>query len=73
MKELASRAGVNVPNLGSHSLRRGGATWLSSIGVPLEAIKDRGDWRSSCVEKYVREQWDVKLLRDQRVASMLSS
>ena len=73
LKELASRAGVNVPNLGSHSLRRGGATWLSSVGVPLEAIKDRGDWRSSCVEKYVREQWDVKLLRDQRVASMLSS
>ena len=38
----------------THSLRRGGGTWLLSAGVPLHLIKILGDWKSDCVFKYLQ-------------------
>lgn len=37
----------------THSLRRGGASWLLSVGVPVETIKVLGDWKSNAVFKYL--------------------
>ena len=36
-----------------HSLRRGGATWAFSKGVPGELIKHHGDWRSEAYLVYL--------------------
>jgi integrase len=52
--DLLSWIGVPVKEYGIHSLRRGGATWLLSSGVPLEVIKSLGDWRSDCVLNYLK-------------------
>ena len=38
----------------SHSLRRGGATWLLVAGVSVDMVKAIGDWKSDCVQKYIK-------------------
>jgi len=37
----------------THSLRRGGATWLLTSGVPVATIKILGDWKSDAIFKYL--------------------
>lgn len=54
LHDLLSRLGLSAEEYGTHSLRRGGATWLLSCGVPLQTIKSIGDWRSDCVQKYLK-------------------
>lgn len=41
-------------NYGTHSLRRGGATWLLVSGVPLDMVKVLGDWKSDAVQRYIK-------------------
>ena len=43
----------SLPRCTTHSLRKGGATWLLSCGVPLSAIRIIGDWASDCVYHYL--------------------
>jgi hypothetical protein len=45
----------------THSLRRGGATWLCTAGVPLHVIKVLGDWHSDCVFRYLRPACEDRL------------
>ena len=45
---------VDVMQLSSHSLRRGGATAAANAGVGVEDIKAHGRWRSNAVEVYIR-------------------
>ena len=40
-------------NFASHSLRRGGTTTLFNVRAPIAYVKDRGQWKSSCVFKYI--------------------
>ena len=47
LKALTSRIGVS-----RHSLRRGGATWAPSSGIPGEIDKAMGDWKSVCYLVY---------------------
>ena len=44
----------------THSLRRGGCSYLLSCGVPLEAIKAIGDWKSLAVFDYLQPDLDFK-------------
>ena len=37
----------------SHSFRRGGASYMYSIGMSLETIRIMGDWKSNCYQKYI--------------------
>lgn len=48
-----SQTGVVNYNIRGHSLRRGGACWLSKLGVSLEDIKSVGYWSSSAVHRYI--------------------
>ena len=53
---LCHKLSIAVPseqNFSTHSLRRGGATWLLSVGTPLASIKAIGDWSSDAVFKYL--------------------
>lgn len=52
-RKFCVRAGING-NFGSHSFRRGGATFMSKIGLPVAAIKDRGLWSSNAVFDYIK-------------------
>jgi hypothetical protein len=36
-----------------HSFRRGGACWAYSNGVPVELIRQLGDWKSNAYQRYI--------------------
>ena len=37
----------------THSFRRGGASFMYSIGMSVESIRLMGDWKSSCYQRYI--------------------
>ena len=40
-------------NFATHSLRRGNTTILFNFRAPIADVKDRGQWKSNCVFKYI--------------------
>ena len=50
-RKLVERAGLSG-DFASHSLRKGGATFMSMSGCGLTEVKDRGGWKSDCVYRY---------------------
>lgn len=68
LKKLVSLAGIKQ-KISSHSFRKGGATFLSSIRVPIEKIKERGNWTSDAIFKYVCEPLHVKVANELKVAA----
>ena len=54
MQSLLASMGLESARYGTHSLRRGAATWLMVCGVPLHVIKTLGDWKSDCVFQYIK-------------------
>lgn len=72
IKYFAGEAGYSPSSFSSHSLRRGGATYLSVSGASIEEIKSRGDWKSDCVYQYLRTPMDIRIVNDMKVASMLA-
>ena len=53
LNQLCSKIGLPSERYGTHSLRRGGATWMFLAKVPLQVIKTIGDWKSDCVLRYI--------------------
>lgn len=51
-----------------HSLRRGCASYLSRLGLPLHDIKNYGDWRSLSVLFYLSGDLTTRLHKDSLVA-----
>lgn len=60
IKVCVARIGMKPSDVGLHSLRRSGATYLHSIGVPLVDIKFLGDWKSLAVLQYLITTLDRK-------------
>lgn len=63
-----TKAGISG-NFSSHSLRRGCATFLSRLGLPLHDIKMYGDWRSLSVLFYLSNDVSTRLSKDISVAN----
>jgi hypothetical protein len=55
-----SRLCPELPQCSSHSLRRGGATWLLACKVPVATIKILGDWASDAVYRYLQPDTKAK-------------
>nr|XP_034307880.1 uncharacterized protein LOC117683134 [Crassostrea gigas] len=53
LHSILVQAGIDDSNIKGHSFRRGGATWLSQIGVPVDQIKAIGYWSSDAVLRYI--------------------
>jgi hypothetical protein len=53
LKELVAVCGEDPSTFGSHSFRRGSATWALCCGVPGEVVKLWGDWKSSAYLDYL--------------------
>ena len=53
---------LSQSDFSTHSLRRGGATWLLNAGTPIHLIKILGDWKSDCVLQYLRPSPSDRLL-----------
>lgn len=72
LKAACTAAGLQAGDFSSHSLRRGGATFLRISGATEDEIKERGDWRSDCVKQYLKASLTERLTLDMRVSVMLS-
>lgn len=55
----------------SHSLRRGGATALSMIGVPLHEIQWIGDWKSLSDLLYLASPLEYRITKERHLASKM--
>lgn len=66
--KAAIRASGLTGRFTSHSLRRGCATYLSRLGLPLHDIKVYGDWRSLSVLLYLSGDIHTRLVKDKQVA-----
>lgn len=71
LSSLVSKAGI-TQKISSHSFRRGGATFLSAIGLPFEKIKERGGWKSNSVLTYIAEPLQVKMRREGVVSNVIN-
>lgn len=71
LKSILGNIGLNPTEYGTHSLRRGGATWLLLCGVSVPIIKTLGDWKTDCVFKYLKPDTLSKLRLLNGVASSL--
>ena len=66
-KDLTRLAGLSG-DFASHSLRRGGATFMSTLNCPINQIKARGQWKSDCVYRYIVPTLASAVEGDKRVA-----
>lgn len=73
IKGLAPFVQKKASDVGTHSLRRSGATFLSQIGVPLHEIRTVGDWKSLAVLAYLVTPIERKEQIDCYAASVLNS
>ena len=71
IKHLCEAAGLDQSQFSTHSLRRGGATFLRLCGASIEVIKERGDWKSDAVYAYLQASLAERLTTDMRVALIL--
>lgn len=70
LKKLLGRLG-RTSGYSGHSFRRGGASYLLSIGIPGELIKLMGDWHSDAYQKYIDVSLDTRASIVSRVALCL--
>ena len=71
IKQLCGLTGLDPSLYSTHSLRRGGASFLRLCGASVEVIKERGDWKSDAVYLYLRSSLAERLTTDMRVALIL--
>jgi hypothetical protein len=67
LKFLVEQIGLDPEDYGTHSLRRGGATFAASCGTPAAYIKLQGDWASECYTRYIALDLDSKLIAPSRM------
>ena len=62
IKHFISKLGIDPLNYSSHSIRRGSATTLFSLGCPTPILKAHGTWRSDAYLRYVALSFNQKLI-----------
>lgn len=72
LKDWVRKIGLNPSNVGLHSLRRSGATFMCRLGIPLSDIKCMGDWRSLAVLEYLITPMSRKLEIEDKCSHELS-
>ena len=73
LKGLAKKLGLPVKLVSTHSLRHGGATLLKSLGVPVNSIMAKGNWKSQAVYSYLHQSEQEMLLLEDKPVSYLKS
>ena len=72
IRRLASAAGLDSSLFSTHSARRGGATYLQHCGLSLDQIKEKGEWCSNAVHKYLSTSFKDRIGLDVKIASFLN-
>lgn len=73
LKNCVTLIGLDQNSVGLHSLRRSGAMYLQSIGIPLYEIQLLGDWKSMAVLYYLSSTFDRKVHVQRIVINSLNS
>ena len=73
LKQLLSRAGLCPELYSGHSFRRGGASFLFSLGADPITIKFSGDWLSDSYLNYVSVDLTARLAAQTMMTSAISS
>ena len=64
LKAVASSVGLDPTSVSSHSLRHGGASFMSSLGSDMIDIRARGSWASSAIFNYLHHSVDTLRQKD---------
>lgn len=70
LKKWCKGAGI-IKDVGFHSLRRGAASHMYSLGVPIHDIKIEGDWQSMAVLLYLSTSMSHRVEIDKKVSEAL--
>ena len=68
LKSLTLKARLKG-NFATHSLRRSGTTTLHQKGAPLPYIRERGQWASDCIYKYIKPSVLSKIKNDKKFST----
>ena len=71
LKLVAGSVGLDPATVSSHSLRHGGASFVSAQGSTLLDIRARGGWASSAVFRYLHHTDSTLLKQDLLVSSSI--
>ena len=72
LQVFLSRLGLVSSQFGSHSFRRGGASFALEAGVSLDSIAVMGDWKSDAMYLYLHMPLSQRLHAQQIMSSFLS-
>lgn len=73
VKKLIKSVGMNPDRAGVHSLRRAGAVFLHQSGIPLEDIRQVGDWASLTALIYLAKPMSARIELDNIVSRALTA
>ena len=73
MKQLLAKAGLDPESYSGHSFRRGGASYLYSIGGTTLMVQVLGDWASQVFTRYLHLSLDDRLEAQELIASNINS
>ena len=71
MKQVLSQIGISPDRYGSHSFRRGGATYALEAGVPLDTISLLRDWKSDAMFLYLHMPLSQRIQAQRTMSSRL--
>lgn len=72
IKFLTGLAGLDPTSFSTHSMRRGGTTFIWLAGATREEIQSRGDWSSDAYLVYLSSPLEERISRDIQVAAAIS-
>ena len=73
LQTFLSSFGLASSQYGSHSFRRGGASFALEAGIPLDVIAVMGDWKSDALYLYLHMPLSQRLQAQRTLAFSLSS
>ena len=68
LRRLLDAAGIKASSYSGHSFRRGGASYLYSLGADTLLIQATGDWQSDCFARYLYLSLDQRLQAQEKMA-----
>ena len=71
MKQILVELGLPSHQYGTHSFRRGGASFALQAGVPLDVISLMGDWKSDAMYLYLHMPLSQRISAQRAIASHL--
>ena len=71
LKRLAALLHLPVSRVSTHSLRHGGTTMLRDLGLPVDLIMRKGNWKSRAVYRYLHQSEHEMLRLDQEPCTYL--